>query len=76
MGFMDKAKDAAQDHPEQVESGVEKGGDFADDKTGGKYTDQIDKGEEQVTDRFGGGDGESASGDSGDAKNETGQNQS
>ncbi len=75
MGLMDKAKGAAEDHPDKVDSGVEKGGDFADEKTGGKHTDQIDKGEDQVTDRFGSGDGESGNGDSGDAKNETGQNQ-
>lgn len=69
MGFMDKAKDAAEDHPDQVDSGIEKGGDFADDKTGGKHTDKIDKGEDQVSDRLGTSDG-----DSGDAKNAAGQN--
>ncbi|HEX6446364.1 MAG TPA: antitoxin [Streptosporangiales bacterium] len=46
----DKAEDAAADHPDQVNEGIEKAGDFADDKTGGKYSDQIDQGQEKVGD--------------------------
>lgn len=46
----DKAEDAASEHPDQVDEGVEKAGDFADDKTGGKYSDQVDKGEEKAGD--------------------------
>ncbi|HYP46860.1 MAG TPA: antitoxin [Propionibacteriaceae bacterium] len=41
MGIFDKAKDALGDHPEVVD----KAGDFVDDKTGNKYTSQIDQGE-------------------------------
>ncbi len=60
---------AARDNPDKVNSGIEKGGDFADDKTGGKHTDKIDKGEDQVGDRLGSNDG-----DSGDTKNATAHN--
>ena len=43
-GFMDKAKEIADQHDEQVDQGLEKAGDFADQKTGGKYGSQIDQG--------------------------------
>ncbi len=74
MGFMDKAKDLAGDHPDKVDSGIEKGSDYADDKTGGKHTDTIDKGEDQVRDRLGAQDNDS--GDTRETKNATGQNAS
>jgi hypothetical protein len=52
--FMDKAKDAleqakekaselAHQHSEQIERGIEKAGDFVDQKTHGKYAEKIDK---------------------------------
>lgn len=44
MGIFDKAKDALGDHPEIVE----KAGDFVDDKTGDKFTSQVDMGENFV----------------------------
>jgi hypothetical protein len=47
-GWADKAKDLAQDHPDQVDQGLDKAGDFADDRTGNKYTEQIDKGEDSA----------------------------
>lgn len=60
----DKAKDLAEDHPDQAKQGVDKAGDFADDKTGGKYSDQIDTGQEKVGDAFGGGgDNQNSGGD-------------
>lgn len=46
----DKAEDAAAEHPDQVDEGIEKAGDFADDKTGGKYSDQVDRGQEKAGD--------------------------
>lgn len=59
MGIFDKAKDAAGNvSPDQMKDGVTKGGDFIDDKTGGKYADKVDQGQnfanEQIDDRFGG----------------------
>lgn len=53
MGIFDKAKDALSDHPEQVDSGIDKVGDLADDKTGGKYADKVDQGQEFIKDKLG-----------------------
>ncbi|KUG53755.1 hypothetical protein AVL62_03045 [Serinicoccus chungangensis] len=61
MGFMDKAKDLAGQHDEKVDQGVEKGGDLVDDKTGGQYSEQVDKAQNFANDRadqFGGVDDE------------------
>ncbi|CCH15628.1 antitoxin [Micromonospora lupini] len=54
--FMDKAKDVADKHDKQVDQGMEKAGDMADKRTGGKYDDQIDKGVDQAQARTGEGD--------------------
>jgi hypothetical protein len=55
-GFMDKAKDLADQHDEQVDQGVEKAGDFGSEKTGGKYDDKIDQGVDAAQERTGDGD--------------------
>ncbi|MEV4655065.1 antitoxin [Micromonospora sp. NPDC049301] len=54
--FMDKAKDFADKHDKQVDQGLDKAGDMADKRTGGKYDDQIDKGVDQAQSRTGEGD--------------------
>ncbi|WP_433128775.1 antitoxin [Micromonospora sp. CA-240977] len=54
--FMDKAQDFTDKHDKQVDQGVEKAGDMADKRTGGKYDDQIDKGVDQAQARTGEGD--------------------
>ncbi|MGC5333702.1 antitoxin [Micromonospora sp. DT62] len=54
--FMNKGKDFADKHDEQVDKGLEKGGDMADKRTGGKYDEQIDKGVDQAQARTGEGD--------------------
>jgi hypothetical protein len=56
MGMMDKAKDFADDHDKQVDQGIEKAGDQADQRTGEKHSSQIDKGVDQAQQRTGGGD--------------------
>ena len=56
MGFMDKAKEFADDHDKQVDQGLEKAGDQIDDRTGNKYSSQIDKGVDQAQERTGSGD--------------------
>jgi antitoxin protein of toxin-antitoxin system len=55
-GFLDKAKDAAEQHDDKVDQGLEKAGDAADQKTGGKYDDKIDKGVDAAQERTGDGD--------------------
>jgi hypothetical protein len=51
MGIFDKAKDALSEHSEHVDTGIEKAGDFVDDKTGDKYTEHVDKGQDFASDR-------------------------
>ncbi|MQA24856.1 MAG: antitoxin [Micromonosporaceae bacterium] len=55
MGFKDKfenmkdkGKEAAKQHGDKVDQGLEKGKEIADEKTGGKYSEQIDKGAEKA----------------------------
>ena len=55
-GFMDKAQDFAEQHDDQVDQGLDKAGDMADQKTGGKYDEQIDKGVDAAQERTGQGD--------------------
>ncbi len=54
MGFLDrfrgKAEKVVEDHGDQIKSGVDKAGDFVDDKTGGKYTDKIQTAEDKMSD--------------------------
>ncbi|SCG58529.1 antitoxin [Micromonospora humi] len=54
--FMDKAKDFADKHDEQVDKGLDRAGDMADQRTGGKYDQQIDKGVDMAQQRTGEGD--------------------
>ncbi|GAA4249905.1 antitoxin [Dactylosporangium darangshiense] len=54
--FFDKVKDLVHKHDDKVDQGLEKGGEAADKKTGGKYTEQIDKGVDTAKQRTGEGD--------------------
>jgi hypothetical protein len=56
MSFMDKAKDFAEDHDKQVDEGVQKVGDQVDERTGEKYSSQVDKGVDTAQERTGTGD--------------------
>ncbi|WP_372341764.1 antitoxin [Nocardia sp. CC216A] len=47
-GLVGKGKDVAAQNAEKIESAVDKAGGFIDQKTGGKYSDKIDKGAEAV----------------------------
>ncbi|MFF4306255.1 antitoxin [Streptomyces sp. NPDC001601] len=40
----DKAKDVAEEHGDAIGAGLEKAGDLVDERTEGKYTEQIDTG--------------------------------
>jgi hypothetical protein len=51
MGIFDKAKDALSEHSEHVDTGIEKAGDFVDDKTGDTYTEHVDRGQDFASDR-------------------------
>jgi MT0933-like antitoxin protein len=45
-GHVDKAKDLAADHGDKIKQGVDKTTDVADDKTGGKFSDPLQKADE------------------------------
>jgi hypothetical protein len=54
--FLDKAKQFADQHDEQVDQGLQKAGDQLDQRTGDKYTEQIDKGVDFAQQHTGDGD--------------------
>jgi len=57
MGFMDdaldKAKDLAGDNADKLDGVVDQAAGLADEKTGGKFTDQINSGAEQAKEQLG-----------------------
>lgn len=46
--FMDEAKNLASEHSDVVDKGLDQAGQFAEDKTGGKFNSQIEGAENQV----------------------------
>ncbi|SHN25484.1 antitoxin [Actinacidiphila paucisporea] len=46
----DKAGDMARQHPDKVDSGIDKAARTADSKTGGKYSEKIDTGADKARD--------------------------
>ena len=52
MGIFDKAKDALSGQEDKVDAGIEKAGDMVDEKTEGKYVEQVDQGQEMAKDRL------------------------
>lgn len=53
MGIFDDIKAAADANEAQVEDAIDKVGDFVDDKTGGKFTGQVDQVQEAAKDFVG-----------------------
>lgn len=53
MSMLDKIKGMIKGHPDQARRGVEKGGDFVDKRTGGKYGKQVDSAQQKLNDQFG-----------------------
>lgn len=52
----DKAKGLLEEHADQVDDAVDKAADLIDDKTGGRFGDQIDAVADKVKDALPGGD--------------------
>ena len=46
--FEDKAKQLASEHPDQVDEGLQHAGEFADQRTGGRFGDEIQQGEQRA----------------------------
>ena len=53
MGIFDKAKDALSGQEDKVDADVEQAGDMVDEKTEGKYAEQVDQGQEMAKDKLG-----------------------
>lgn len=54
MSVMDKLKQMLKGHEDKAGKGVDKAGDFVDDKTQGKYSGQVDTAQEKLRGQFGG----------------------
>ncbi|KUF13925.1 antitoxin [Streptomyces silvensis] len=54
MSVMDKLKQMLKGHEDQAGKGVDKAGDFVDDKTQGKYSSQVDTAQDKLKGQFGG----------------------
>lgn len=53
MGIFDDIKAAADSHEDQVEQGIDKVADVIDQKTGGKFADQVDQAQDFLKDKLG-----------------------
>lgn len=47
-GLGDKARDLADQHPDKVQQGIDRGGDAVDQRTGNKYENQVDQAQEKA----------------------------
>ena len=54
-GLGDKAQDLAGQHADKIDQGIEKGGDFVDEKTCGEHAEHVDKAQDFAGERLGGG---------------------
>ena len=53
MGIFDKAKDALSGQEDKVDAGVERAGDMVDERTEGKYGEQVDRGQDLANEKLG-----------------------
>ncbi|MFI6682497.1 antitoxin [Streptomyces sp. NPDC050485] len=53
MSVMDKLKQMLKGHEEQAGKGIDKAGDFVDEKTQGKYSGQVDTAQDKLKDQLG-----------------------
>ena len=51
--WIEKAKDFIKGHPDQVGQAVDKAEDIIDEKTGGRYTEQVDAGADRLREGLG-----------------------
>ncbi|MFJ3230780.1 antitoxin [Streptomyces sp. NPDC086787] len=56
MSFMDKIKGMLKGHEDTAEKGIDKGGDYIDQRTQGKYGSQVDSAQQRLKDELRGGD--------------------
>ncbi|MET9428401.1 MULTISPECIES: antitoxin [unclassified Streptomyces] len=53
MSVMDKLKQMLKGHEDKADKGVDKAGDVADRKTQGKYSGQVDTGQDRLKEQYG-----------------------
>ncbi|MBJ7902972.1 antitoxin [Streptomyces sp. NPDC003656] len=53
MSFMDKIKGMLKGHEDMADKGIDKGGDYIDQRTGNKHQSQVDTGQDKLRDQFG-----------------------
>ncbi|MFZ4284296.1 antitoxin [Streptomyces rhizosphaericola] len=53
MSAMDKIKKMFKGHEDQAGKGIDKAGDMVDDRTQGKYSDQVDSAQDKLKQQFG-----------------------
>ncbi|MEE1753206.1 antitoxin [Streptomyces sp. SP18CS02] len=53
MSMMDKLKQMLKGHESQTSKGVDKTGDFVDDRTQGKYKGHVDTAQEKLREQYG-----------------------
>ncbi|MER7985568.1 antitoxin [Streptomyces noursei] len=56
MSVLDKLKELLKGHEEQAGKGVDKAGDYVDERTQGKYQSQVDTAQDKLKDQLGGTD--------------------
>ncbi|MET9700385.1 antitoxin [Streptomyces sp. NPDC006529] len=58
MSVMDKLKQMLKGHEDQAGKGIDKAGDFVDEKSQGKYSSQVDTAQEKLKQQLGGDQGQ------------------
>ncbi|WP_371649948.1 MULTISPECIES: antitoxin [unclassified Streptomyces] len=53
MSVMDKLKQMLKGHEDQAGQGIDKAGDFVDEKTQGKYSSQVDTAQDKLKEQLG-----------------------
>ncbi|MFF4646235.1 antitoxin [Streptomyces sp. NPDC001389] len=48
MSIVDKLKGLLGQHPDKAKEAVDRGGDVIDERTGSKYSDKVDMGQEKA----------------------------
>ncbi|WP_438484351.1 antitoxin [Streptomyces sp. S186] len=56
MSVLDKLKSLLKGHEEQAGKGIDKAGDYVDERTQGKYQSQVDTAQDKLKEQLGGTD--------------------
>ncbi|AJC54122.1 MULTISPECIES: antitoxin [Streptomyces] len=56
MSVLDKLKELLKGHEEQAGKGIDKAGDYVDERTQGKYQSQVDTAQDKLKEQLGGTD--------------------